>query len=184
MQGQADALSEKGYTYNVFDVLTFNSYIELTDYYLPWKQGSDRSFAPEACSASVAVGSATADGKIVMAHNFWWDYLMGSRWRVILDIRPEGGHHLMMDACPGFIESGTDWAINSAGIALCETTISNFVGFDPKGIPEFQRMRKAIPTGDFGAPEDIAYGILYLISDESRFVTGTELVIDGGMNAI
>ena len=38
--------------------------------------------------------------------------------------------------------------------------------------------------GDFGAPEDIAYGILYLISDESRFVTGTELVIDGGMNAI
>jgi NAD(P)-dependent dehydrogenase (short-subunit alcohol dehydrogenase family) len=44
--------------------------------------------------------------------------------------------------------------------------------------------RRRIPIGDFGAPEDIAYGILYLISDESRFVTGTELVIDGGMNAI
>jgi 3(or 17)beta-hydroxysteroid dehydrogenase len=47
-----------------------------------------------------------------------------------------------------------------------------------------ERMRKHIPLGEFGAPEDIAYGILYLISDESRFVTGTELVIDGGMNAI
>ena len=47
-----------------------------------------------------------------------------------------------------------------------------------------ERMRKHIPIGQFGAPEDIAYGILYLISDESRFVTGTELVIDGGMNAI
>jgi NAD(P)-dependent dehydrogenase (short-subunit alcohol dehydrogenase family) len=47
-----------------------------------------------------------------------------------------------------------------------------------------ERMRKRIPIGDFGQPEDIAYGILYLISDESRFVTGTELVIDGGMNAI
>jgi len=46
------------------------------------------------------------------------------------------------------------------------------------------RMKKRIPIGDFGQPEDIAYGILYLISDESRFVTGTELVIDGGMNAI
>jgi NAD(P)-dependent dehydrogenase (short-subunit alcohol dehydrogenase family) len=46
------------------------------------------------------------------------------------------------------------------------------------------RMRKRIPIGDFGRAEDIAYGILYLISDESRFVTGTELVIDGGMNAI
>ena len=47
-----------------------------------------------------------------------------------------------------------------------------------------ERMRKMIPVGEFGAPEDVAYGILYLISDESRFVTGTELVIDGGMNAI
>jgi 3(or 17)beta-hydroxysteroid dehydrogenase len=46
-----------------------------------------------------------------------------------------------------------------------------------------ERMRKRIPIGDFGQPEDIAYGILYLISDESRFVTGAELVIDGGMNA-
>ena len=47
-----------------------------------------------------------------------------------------------------------------------------------------ERTRQRIPIGDFGAPEDIAYGILYLISDESRFVTGAELVIDGGMNAI
>jgi len=47
-----------------------------------------------------------------------------------------------------------------------------------------ERVRKSIPLGDFGVPEDIAYGILYLISDESRFVTGSELVIDGGMNAI
>jgi 3(or 17)beta-hydroxysteroid dehydrogenase len=47
-----------------------------------------------------------------------------------------------------------------------------------------ERMRKMVPLGDFGTPEDVAYGILYLISDESRFVTGTELVIDGGMNAI
>jgi 3(or 17)beta-hydroxysteroid dehydrogenase len=47
-----------------------------------------------------------------------------------------------------------------------------------------EKVRKRIPIGEFGAPEDIAYGILYLISDESRFVTGSELVIDGGMNAI
>ena len=47
-----------------------------------------------------------------------------------------------------------------------------------------ERALKTIPIGEFGAPEDIAYGMLYLISDESRFVTGSELVIDGGMNAI
>jgi cyclopentanol dehydrogenase len=34
-----------------------------------------------------------------------------------------------------------------------------------------------------GRPEDIAYGALYLASDESAFVTGSELVIDGGLLA-
>jgi len=37
--------------------------------------------------------------------------------------------------------------------------------------------------GHLGEPSDIAYGILYLASDESKFVTGTELVIDGGYTA-
>jgi 3(or 17)beta-hydroxysteroid dehydrogenase len=36
------------------------------------------------------------------------------------------------------------------------------------------------PMGHFGEPEDVAYGVLYLASDESRFLTGSELVIDGG----
>ncbi|MCA1027301.1 glucose 1-dehydrogenase [Cytobacillus kochii] len=36
----------------------------------------------------------------------------------------------------------------------------------------------------FGNPEDVAYGVLFLASDEARFVTGTELVIDGGWTAI
>lgn len=39
------------------------------------------------------------------------------------------------------------------------------------------------PIGHVGEVEDIAYGILYLASDESKFVTGTELVIDGGYTA-
>lgn len=39
------------------------------------------------------------------------------------------------------------------------------------------------PIGHMGDPEDIAYGILYLASDEAKFVTGSELVIDGGYTA-
>ena len=39
------------------------------------------------------------------------------------------------------------------------------------------------PLGRLGTPEDIALGILFLASDESRYMTGSELVIDGGMTA-
>lgn len=47
--------------------------------------------------------------------------------------------------------------------------------------------RKALdamhPIGHVGEPDDVAYGVLYLASDESKFVTGAELVIDGGYTA-
>jgi NAD(P)-dependent dehydrogenase (short-subunit alcohol dehydrogenase family) len=39
------------------------------------------------------------------------------------------------------------------------------------------------PLGHQGEPDDIAYGVVYLASDESKFVTGTELIIDGGYTA-
>jgi NAD(P)-dependent dehydrogenase (short-subunit alcohol dehydrogenase family) len=39
------------------------------------------------------------------------------------------------------------------------------------------------PIGHVGEPDDIAYGVLYLASDESKFVTGSELIIDGGYTA-
>ena len=41
------------------------------------------------------------------------------------------------------------------------------------------RLRR-VPMGRVGTPAEIAYGVLYLASDESSFVTGSELVIDGG----
>ena len=47
--------------------------------------------------------------------------------------------------------------------------------------------RKALgelhPLGHVGEPDDIAMGVVYLASDESKFITGTELVIDGGYTA-
>lgn len=42
---------------------------------------------------------------------------------------------------------------------------------------------EATPLGRFGRPSDVAYGCLYLASDEAKWVTGSELVIDGGMTA-
>jgi NAD(P)-dependent dehydrogenase (short-subunit alcohol dehydrogenase family) len=40
-----------------------------------------------------------------------------------------------------------------------------------------------IPLGRLGTADDLAYGMLYLASDESSYVTGAELVIDGGTTA-
>jgi NAD(P)-dependent dehydrogenase (short-subunit alcohol dehydrogenase family) len=45
-----------------------------------------------------------------------------------------------------------------------------------------ERLRR-VPLGRVATPEEIAYGVLYLASDESSFVTGSELVIDGGYTA-
>jgi NAD(P)-dependent dehydrogenase (short-subunit alcohol dehydrogenase family) len=46
-----------------------------------------------------------------------------------------------------------------------------------------QLMLSRIPLGRYGQPEEVAYGVLYLASDESAWVTGSELVIDGGWTA-
>ena len=46
-----------------------------------------------------------------------------------------------------------------------------------------QKLVSLHPIGHLGEPDDIAYGVLYLASDESKFVTGSELVIDGGYTA-
>jgi len=50
--------------------------------------------------------------------------------------------------------------------------------------PEIYRlMVSRIPLGRYGRPEEVALGVLYLASDEAAFVTGSELVIDGGWTA-
>ena len=123
---------------------------ELPGYYVPWlkkQQGASTDGvrgAPESCSAFVATGSYTRDGKVVVGHNNWSDYVVGQNWNIIFDVVPASGRHIFMDGIPGIIASDDDFGINSAGLIITETTISRFAGFDPNGIPEFVRARKAM----------------------------------------
>ncbi|MGA1978766.1 MAG: C45 family peptidase [Bacteroidales bacterium] len=126
------------------DIVAMNSILETSWYYVPWLEAQKNPNPPGHCSAIAATGSWTKDGKIVMAHNSWVDFVMGERWNIIFDIVPERGNRIIMDGLPGFIHSGDDFCINSAGLVVTETTISAFKGFDPAGVAEFVRARKAV----------------------------------------
>ncbi len=58
-------------------------------------------------------------------------------------------------------------------------------GFDPDDAEAARdAMEKAIPLGRYGESADIAHLVLFLASDESRFITGAAYRIDGGMAAL
>jgi hypothetical protein len=138
--------------YDYLDITALNGWIELAWYYVPWldeqqQPGTGDNRAPAYCSAFIATGSHTADGRIVMAHNNWSEYILGQRWNVILDIVPAKGHRMLLDAMPGYLHSGDDFVINAAGLVYTETTICQFKGFREAGTPEFVRARRAAQYG-------------------------------------
>jgi Phospholipase B len=149
LQGIADGLNAQGVNLDVWDVVTMNASQEWSYYVAEYDKAHKIASlptvaAPEHCSAFVAVGSYTKDGRVVIAHNNWTNYLDGSRWTIAFDIAPAHGYRLLMDGLPGLIHSGDDFGLNAAGIVITETTISGFHGYDATGVPEFVRARKAM----------------------------------------
>jgi NAD(P)-dependent dehydrogenase (short-subunit alcohol dehydrogenase family) len=76
--------------------------------------------------------------------------------------------------------------VNSMHPGLIETPIwLQIAGLGRPGVntpPDLDAMSaNAVPLGVKGVPQDIANGVLWLASDDSRYVTGAEMVIDGGM---
>lgn len=80
--------------------------------------------------------------------------------------------------------SGYDVRCNSVHPVFTRTPIIDpLVALGGGGKQGEERLVRQIPLKRLGEPEDIGYAILYLASDESRFVTAAELVIDGGITA-
>lgn len=95
----------------------------------------------------------------------------------------KGGVRILSKAAAvEFSKAGYDFNIrvNSVHPGVIETPMTAPMINDPEGGRE---MLAWTPIGHFGEPLDVAYGVLFLASDESKFVTGSELVIDGGWSA-
>jgi hypothetical protein len=141
--GIVEGASAAGAKLDVWDLVVLNAALEM-GYYTAVLDGGAKSAAPDKCSAFVATGRFTRDGRPVIAHNNWSGYLDGARWNVVFDLRPARGHRILMDGYPGLVHSGDDFGVNAAGLAITETTITAFKGFDPTGVPEFVRARTAM----------------------------------------
>jgi hypothetical protein len=151
IDGIVAGMKAKGVEADRWDLVALNANQELPYYYVPWLDGKEgktpTTHAPGNCSAFIATGSYTKDGRIVMGHNAWTNYVVGTRWNIIFDLKPEAGARMIMDGLPGVIVSDDDFGITSAGLLITETTITQFEGWDPKGKPEFVRARKAMQYG-------------------------------------
>lgn len=96
------------------------------------------------CSAFIATGDATKDGKIVMAHNTHTNFMLGQFFNIVQYVKPTRGHAFIMQTAPGSICSVVDWFLCESGIIGCETTIG-YVNYLPKyGLPYFCRIRECM----------------------------------------
>ncbi|MBI9071498.1 MAG: carbohydrate binding domain-containing protein [Melioribacteraceae bacterium] len=162
MKGIADGINRAGskifkHDVELLDVVTLNSHIDI-DYAASALRKtknplSGRSFLaqeeelniPEKthkCSGFLANNSATADGRIVFGQIFMWGGYTGPNWNVIIDIVPTEGNRLVYQTYPGGIHSGADFYMNSAGVMIGETTVSQ-TPFNAEGTPMSNRIRKA-----------------------------------------
>lgn len=151
MDGIAAGFTRAGVPTTLDEVIGWNAYEEMTGYWWPAvgaKQFtstpvSSGSMAKSHCSAFIATGSATADGRIVLGHQTFTEFWSGQYMNLILDITPDTGYRMVMQSCPGWIASMTDFWVTGAGLLVAETTIVGFSGYDVTKVPEYIRARKA-----------------------------------------
>jgi len=81
-------------------------------------------------------------------------------------------------------EAGLQVRVNSVHPGFVDTPLlSRAIDAAPDPSEARAALEVIAPAGRLGRPEDVAWGVLYLASDEADFVTGAELVIDGGYTA-
>ena len=153
MEGIAEGCNEAGVKTSLDEIIAWNNTFALLGYWLPnsgEKKGAgglEGGSAQDRCSAFIAVGDYTSDGKIVVAHNSFTDFSDGQFENCIIDIHPDKGHRIIMQSPPCYIWSGTDFFVTGKGIIGTETTIGGFGSFE-NNYPISCRIRKAMQHGN------------------------------------
>lgn len=148
MEGLAAGFTAGGFPTTLDDIIGWNAWMELTDYWWPTVASKHAKDGPKKaqnmhCSAFIAVGSYTADGKVAMGHESFDMFAYGQFFNLALDLTPAKGHRMVMQSVPGYVGSFTDFWVTAGGLCITETTMGGFKGYDPKKIPEYARSRYA-----------------------------------------
>ena len=144
MEGMVKGMKKAGKEITYKEMLMLAGFIDIYWYWYSQAKHSFDDDGPGGCSAFVATGEATNDGKFVLAHNTWTSFELCQYSNILLDIVPSEGHRIFMQTWGATLFSGTDFFLTGAGLAGCETTIGGFSGFDSRGIPVFIRARQAM----------------------------------------
>jgi hypothetical protein len=149
MIGIAEGCNENGCKTTIDEIIAWNFYMSIPYWY---SLKSDNRVGKEGgskdkCSAFIAVGDWTEDGKIVCAHNSFCDFIDGQYLNLVLDLNPEEGFRIIMQTSPCSIWSGSDFFVTASGIIGTETTIGGFFPYEKK-YPVGYRIRKAMQYGN------------------------------------
>jgi hypothetical protein len=162
MVGFSEGCTDGGTKISIDEVIAWNNSFTLTEGWYanmpdeeriavfgtnaPKGSGGKEGGAADKCSAFMANGDWTADGKIVTCHNNFSNFVYGQLARVVLDLKPEKGCRMLIQGFVGWIWSGTDFFVTSAGIIGTETTIGGFNAYE-NNIPISCRIRNAMQYG-------------------------------------
>ena len=149
MEGIVEGCVAGGTETTIDEIIAWNFYMSISYWYSTRSEGhiGKEGGSRDRCSAFMAVGDWTQDGKIVCAHNSFTDYIDGQYSNIILDLNPSKGIRFIMQTSPCWIWSGTDVFVTAKGIIGTETTIGGFMPYEKK-FPIGYRIRQAMQYGN------------------------------------
>ena len=95
-----------------------------------------------------------------------------------------GVRHLSKSVALHCAKAGYAVTCNSIHPVFIDTPILDAMFVRDGREVSLERLGRQVPLGKVGEPDDVAYAALYLASDEAKFVTGSELYVDGGISAM